>query len=367
MNPELNNAQGTPEPANQTSVGMGPAPTPVPNPLAAPTPTPTPAPEPAPTPSQPTPLPEKKKNKTTLILVIVLVLILVGCGIAAAIMLMPKGGNSGSSSSSNGGSAPTAPDTPVEPEVSEEVELTDQTIITDIKNKLGMMMGVDWKGNYASTPSPLQGDIILLKNGSLSDGQKAFRALANTTETDWVNVPEEQKQAILNDTEYFERIRSNYSINVDEIKNNFWGYTYNAAQVREKYKEIYGEEMAKGSDIEFDGSNSFCYYLKYNSKYDIFFRNGGCGGIANPRGYYINKYTKDDNNAYLYVSAGAVGEDGVYCDIAFFNEKNTAEVCATEDSNPMIDETNYTKFAQYKITFTKADDGKYYFEKAESL
>ena len=381
MNPDLSNAQGAPEPTSP--VGAGPAPTPTPNqnPFITPEPAPmqNPAPAPnfvpaqeptpmAPQPMQTAPLPPKKKNTTTIVLAVILVLLVIGCGVAAAIMFWPKGGNNSGSSSNNGGSTPTTPVTPDEPEVSEEVELTDQTIIADLKTKLGIAMGVSYEGNYANTHNIFQHDMVLLKDGDLNDDQKAFTAIPYENHTKWEEVPEEQKQAILNDSEYFEKIKSGFGISVDEIKNNFYGYTHNAAQVREKYKEIYGKELAKSSDIDISSSSSACGYYRYNSEYDIYFEYAGCGGMGNPRFYYINKYKKDDKNAYLYVSAG-MEENEVYCDVALFDEEKPTEVCTkeTEGNSQMINESNYSKFAQYKITFNKSEDGKYYFEKAESL
>lgn len=381
MNPELD---------NQTPVGAGPAPTPTSSqnpPLAAeptPAPAPTPAPvaEPAPTPapnltstSEPTPvappsmqatgLPEKKKNKTTLILVIVLVLILVGCGVAAAIMLMPKGGNNaGGSSSSNGGSTPTTPVIPVEPVASEEVELTDQTIITDIKAKLSTAMITSFKGDYASTYSILQQDKVLLKEGTISDAEKALSILVKFNGD---SLTEAQKQSILDtDEEYFTK---NPRFEESTLSKEDFGdmtMAYDAAAVREEYKKIYGEELAKEV---IDVTDIFsCGYYGYNAEYDIYFYEAGCGGIGDPRAYYISKYTKDDTNAYVYLSAGTViDEENSYCDVAYFNETDSLELCTNESSEQLIDSSNYTNYAQYKITFAQGTDGNYYLEKAESL
>lgn len=344
MNPELNNT---------TPVGAGPAPTPTPaptpnpNPFTAPAPAPTPV---APQPMQPIAVPPKKSNKTTIILVVILVLVLVACGVAAAIMLWPKGG-----------SEPATPVTPTEPTVSEEVELTDQAVIADINSKLGKAMLVTFENGHARTPSPSDYDVALVKNGTLNDVAKAGTILSGIQGT----APNDgQIQTLLADTEdtYFTKHYTDRTL--EEAKANFGSTTmvYSGATVREEYIKFYGKELSKSSIDATEISNSPCSYWGYNESLDLYYNETGCGGMSDPREYYISKYTKDDNNAYVYISAGMSDGFSVLCDVSLLGAEKTSENCGTEDDGAFLNSTSYTKFTQYKITFEKSEDGKYYLE-----
>lgn len=347
MNPELNNT---------TPVGAGPAPTPTPAPTPNPNPFTAPAPAPAPVapqPMQPIAVPPKKSNKTTIILVVILVLVLVACGVAAAIMLWPKGGSEPAT--------PVTPDTPDEPTVSEEVELTDQTLIADINSKLGKAMLVTFENGHARTPSPSDYDVLLVKNGTLSDTAKASSILTFIQGTE---PTAEQIQTLLAGAEdaYFTKHYPNLTI--ADAKAAFGTETQilSGATAREEYKKFYGKELSKSSIDATEISNSPCSYWGYNEGLDLFYTETGCGGMSDPREYYISKYTKDDDNVYVYISAGMSDGFSILCDVSSLHAEKTTEVCGTEDDGAFLNSTNYTKFTQYKITFEKSEDGKYYLE-----
>ena len=125
----------------------------------------------------------------------------------------------------------------------------------------------------------------------------------------------------------------------------------------------------------------------YNSIYDFYFDAGlGCGGTTPyERFYYKNRYTTDDDHAYVYTSTafmspteGSDEEDvvyNVYCDIAYLKQYKVSEdarICATlntydEVQNFTLDSSNYEQYSNYRFVFDKASDGNYYFNKVEKL
>ena len=389
MNPDSNTFQ----PGNQPATPAPAGPTP-PTPPVAPQTTPA---QPAETVSEPLdriavpssepeipleadgfpvmPEPPKKKNTTRIVLIVILVLAIIGCGVAAAIVLMNpsksggSGGNSGAPTSN-----PDTPDAPDTPDTTEEVALTDETILSDINNKLGILMGVNWENSHAEASGIIFRDVRVLTEGSLEQSEKAFSVLSNMQSG---ILTDEQKQAILKDNdEYFTAI-ANYRADksVENARAEFGNMTvtYNAGPIREEYKKVYGEELPKGATID----SKSCGYFGYNEAFDIYFMESGCGGASTPRYYYANKYTTDDSNVYVYISAGFVSdeESGVklYCNLSEYgNVTANSQVCGeinatnTGSANSITAE-NYQNFSQYRVKFTKNTDGSYYFSSAESL
>lgn len=383
MNPDSNNFQPGNQPA--TPAPAGPTPPTPPTPPATPQTTLTDPINPtiAPTPEPEIPLeadgfpvmpePSKKKNTTRIVLIVILALVIIGCGVAAAIILMnpSKGGNPGGSNGTPT-SNPDIPDTPDEPS-KEEVALTDKTIIDDVNNKLGIMMGVKWENDHAEAGGIIFRDMRVLTEGDLEQSEKAFSALSKVQPG---TLTEEQKQTILKENdEYFTAVaqyRSDKSAENARAEFGTMTVTYDAGTIREEYKKIYGEELPKGATID----PKSCGYFGYNESFDIYFMESGCGGASNPRYYYANQYTTDDSNVYVYISAGFIDGDEtstkVYCNITDYgNYSAESKICGEVDINSapsnMITKENYQNFSQYRVTFTKKSDGNYYFSSAESL
>jgi hypothetical protein len=316
------------------------------------------------------PEPPKKKNTTRIVLIVVLILAIIGCGIAAAIVLMnpPKGGNSGgpNGNPSSSTDTPDTPDSPDEPSA-EEVALTDESIKTDIKEKLSALLSVGWANDsLMDTRSITYDDITLLKEGDLNRDKKALHLTYGLNSSELTG---EQVQYILDtDGDYFTHIATSEDT-VEQAKESFkqWGgMYYNGSSIRDLYKRIYGEEFPKGADIK--DTDFSCGYLGYSEKYDIYYFAGGCGGVGNQRSYYVDKYTTDGTNAYVYIYAGMYELEGkVYCDVAVDPTTLSDKVCADQPSEALIDETNHEKYTPYRIIFTKSEDGNFYFSSAESL
>ncbi len=319
------------------------------------------------------PEPPKKKNTTRIVLIVVLVLVISGCGVAAAIMLMnpSKSGGSGSSSETPT-SNPDTSDTTDEPGTTEEVALTDETILSDINDKLGTLMGVNWENGYAEAGGIIFRDVRVLTEGNLEQSEKAFSVVSNMQSG---ILTDEQKQAILKDNDDYFTAIANYRTDksAENARAEFGSMTitYNAGPIREEYKKVYGEELPKGATID----PKSCGYFGYNEAFDIYFMESGCGGASMPRYYYANKYTTNDNNVYVYVSAGFIDGDEsstkAYCNLSEYgNHTTSSQMCGEVDLNSsanIITAENYQNYSQYRVKFTKKADGSYYFDSAESL
>ncbi len=143
----------------------------------------------------------------------------------------------------------------------------------------------------------------------------------------------------------------------------------NVSEVKAQYKKLFGEEPTELGDY------GHCPTYSYDSTNNVYYKViGGCGGTC---GYvpisYINSYTEDNDNIYVYVS---VGEPMSYSgsDILFINcDVTGSSVCMSGnvrdyiDFDNIINESNYQDFSEYKYTFKKNEDGTFYYDKIERL
>ena len=132
--------------------------------------------------------------------------------------------------------------------------------------------------------------------------------------------------------------------------------------VNKEYFDLFGINIDKNET--FQGS---CATTKYNADRDSFIiRKNGCDAgwgwfVRN----YNYKYTEDNNNAYIYTAIAVysgIEEVTILTDEDLKKEYTTVK--STEDFT--LDETNYQKFAKYKITFKK-DENDYHFVKIEKI
>lgn len=124
--------------------------------------------------------------------------------------------------------------------------------------------------------------------------------------------------------------------------------------VEERYQLLFGEKVN-------NHSIKSCPYFTYDSKNNVYYYSRQCGGTSDGTVYlYKNKFTTKDDNAYVYVNIGyaALADDtSTYGDITRI-EENTLE-------NFSINESNYTKYSEYKYTFKKDSNNNYYFVSVE--
>lgn len=132
------------------------------------------------------------------------------------------------------------------------------------------------------------------------------------------------------------------------------------------YKDLYNTDIPN-PQVELDGCPNI-RYDEQNHKYLIVAR---CGGVSFDKLLTYNyKYTKDDNNAYVYVSTGYSKEDPatqaltIYSDASATNDYKQE----TEHSIFTMDNSNYQDFTKYKLTFSyNKETDNYYFTKIEKI
>ncbi|MBR2708942.1 hypothetical protein IKE98_01255 [Candidatus Saccharibacteria bacterium] len=255
----------------------------------------------------------------------------------------------------------TSQETPPE-ETAEETEITDTYILRDLDEKMAILHNTDETGPLIKKLGVGYGYVSpLYKNGNLSEIAKLAHIFMATV-PDYILTSREIESAIA-EQGYDKDSAQDFSTTVhDGIK----GDTMAA-----KYKDLFGEDLVKGAA----NGEYYCPGAYYNSQYDFYYNPTlGCGGTGPYFGvYYKNKYTTDGEHAYVYVSAGTFNaeDNKTYCDIFEYgvSEQSKPAVCG-EAENPdsfTINESNYQKFAEYRFVFNKADDGTYYFVKAEKL
>lgn len=264
-------------------------------------------------------------------------------------------------------------------DVSEEVDITDPDIIDDLDKKIAILFGTDnTDPTFATSRSIGYNDEVLFHEGDITQTAKIVSIINHTLESRPLS--EEEIVAAIN--------QSGFTGEDEETFRQYFANGYDGDLVAQKYKEIFGEDLVKGQMGEFCGSYA------YNNQYDFYYSDVfGCGGTTPyERFYYKNRYTKDENHAYVYVSTAFMSPEdvnsteefaqekyNVYCDVAYLNSSNTisqvaddAEICATLDNYDealsfTLDASNYEKYSNYRFVFNRSDDGNYYFDKVEKL
>ena len=127
-----------------------------------------------------------------------------------------------------------------------------------------------------------------------------------------------------------------------------------AESVEERYQLLFGEKVS-------NHSLKNCPMYTYDSKNNVYYYSRQCGGTGDGTVYlYKNKFTTKDDNAYVYVNIGyatSADDTSTYGDITKIEEN------ISEDFS--INESNYTKYSEYKYTFKKDSNNNYYFVSVE--
>ena len=264
-----------------------------------------------------------------------------------------------------------------EPTTTEETEITDTLLKKDLDKKIAILFNVD---NTDPTFATGRGigyyDEELFHNGDLSERAKVNSLIRHTLTMKPLN--EQEVLAALAQT--------GYSGDNEKYFRQELAEGVSKDVVIQKYKEVFNKEIIPND------YGSACGGYRYNSQYGFYYDDVlGCGGMTPyERFYYKNRYTTDDNHAYVYTSTAflaptfGTNPEGqntegapyyVYCDIAFLEEpavSEDAKVCATYNSDDearsfTLNESNYKDYSNYRFVFDKGEDDKYYFNKVEKL
>lgn len=317
------------------------------------------------------PIEKPKNHKTPIIILSIILCISVIAACVFAYLYFSN--NSGEGQGEPAGTSQQT--TPPTTEPTEETEITDQSLKDDIDEKIAILLDIEDKSPSLVVRGIGQNDESLFHNGNITESSKVISVISNTLELRPLN--EEEIASAISQTGLSGESESYFRQNLAK------GIDGNV--VVEKYKEIFGEEIAKGPIA------TSCGQYEYDVIHELYYDAGfGCGGTTPYiRLYYKNRYTTDDKHAYVYTSAAFMSRTfetspagttdklpwHVYCDITDLGPTGVADnakECATlqtdeEADSFTLNDSNYEQYAQYRYVFDKADNGVYYFSKVEKL
>lgn len=285
---------------------------------------------------------EKKSNCSKIVIVILVILLLGACAYIAYDKLMVKEDNN----LTNEKKETTKSD--------KETVISDNLLINDLSEKITYLNTARIYTGYEKFNDALNKSIEIdaynfrdIYDKQLSDDDKLDITL-NSLEKNYVNLSVTYENMSDEAKEIFKPYVEAGSINDIAEKQ------ISSDNVEERYQLLFGEKVN-------NHSIKSCPYFTYDSKNNVYYYSRQCGGTSDGTVYlYKNKFTTKDDNAYVYVNIGyaALADDtSTYGDITRI-EENTLE-------NFSINESNYTKYSEYKYTFKKDSNNNYYFVSVE--
>ncbi len=187
-------------------------------------------------------------------------------------------------------------------------------------------------------------------NNELSDEIKLFHVLENLYIEKMDNSP----------------VTTDYDLSIFGNGNEDFVVQIDVSLVEDFYYDLYGNKQINHRDFKELWNCPMAIYDEKNQKYYLA---ASCGGTSNVSlTTYIDKYTEDDDYFHVYIRLGAIegAEDGssitAYTDFA--RKKKYRELTEEEliHGIDIITEDNYKDFSEYKYTFSKKQDGTYYFD-----
>ena len=258
-----------------------------------------------------------------------------------------------------------SPAQPAEPTSDDEVEITDTNLLQELDRKMAILHNTTETGPFLFKRGMGLGYSMVypLYSGEGLSNLARLVHVANSIEGDHI-VNSVEMQAIIDKTGYTNIAKEFERGDMKAIERE---------TLFAKYLDTYGEEFDEESIV----NQRYCPTYYYEPTYDFYYGPiTGCGGTGPYNGlYYKNKYTTDDEHAYVYVSVGTFNEEdyNIYCGLITKDsypsicEESRVPLGYPDDDDYVIDATNYQKYAQYRFVFNKADNGSYYFSKVEKL
>ena len=302
--------------------------------------------------------PPKKKNSGQTIIIIIMILIIVGL---VGYICYDKGIIFESEKEN------TIEKSEIEENKDEEVEINDKLLIKDLSEKVADLNVKSVIADYTviSNPSDSSNKIFnyyfrkdIYENNLTSDTKldivlnsliKEFENLSISYENMETSIQEQFKQYV--ESGNYAQISNVIEKQVSQKK------------VEEKYLSLFGEELTNHRTI------GICPLFSYDSKNSVYYYSRTCGGTTAGYTYlYKNKFTVKGENAYVYVNLGfSDGENNVYDGYPSYdnNGNSTTKLVEKETDNFTINESNYSKYSEYKYTFKKDTTGNYYFVSLE--
>jgi len=154
---------------------------------------------------------------------------------------------------------------------------------------------------------------------------------------------------------------NNTEINKEKITNNNFLKVLNEGIGIENFSQVSVDKVEKNYYDLFGTKPKHqdfgrCPDYFYDETNKVYYVGGSCGGLSGVENLiYINKIVEKGNEYYAYVSYGKNAGD-IY---SSYDQKNVVKKI-TGDEEYKIDETNYDKFSEYKVTFIREDSNYFY-------
>ena len=311
-----------------------------------------------------------KKSRTLIVLIIIFLLALVGAGAVFAYFALnqpttkPAGNNTDNSKTDNGNNNNNngTPVNPVDPTpdtktfTPEGTAITDSEVISKLINKTTILTAGHQGDDTFLIWNGMLNNVIF--NGSLTDGE-SFCNIASAIDA-------EQSRSLTDEEVDTIEQEDNVSLVLYSEKTGIDG-----SAVSDVYKELFGKEPETLAITKDE-----CHRYAYNQTTDVFYNLPVYGG-GDYRGYYnITDLTEDGDKAYVYLQAASVmyglSDRAIYCDVydARIDSLEDVSTCATVTEEPNTSEVVFgttADYTRYRITFTKSEDGDYYFSKVEKI
>ena len=285
---------------------------------------------------------EKNSNGSKVVIVILSLLLLGACAYIAYDKLMVKEDNNQTNEKKETKKS------------DRETVISDNLLINDLSEKVTYLNTAGIAPGYGGFADALNKSIEIpsynfrdIYEKQLSDDDKLDITL-NSLEQKYVNLSITYENMSDEAKEVFKSYIEAGSIN-DVVEKQV-----SAESVEERYQLLFGEKVT-------NHSLKNCPMYTYDSKNNVYYYSRQCGGTGDGTVYlYKNKFTTKDDNAYVYVNIGyatSADDTSTYGDITKIEEN------ISEDFS--INESNYTKYSEYKYTFKKDSNNNYYFVSVE--
>ena len=285
---------------------------------------------------------EKNSNGSKVVIVILSLLLLGACAYIAYDKLMVKEDNNQTNEKKETKKS------------DRETVISDNLLINDLSEKVTYLNTAGIAPGYGGFADALNKSIEIpsynfrdIYEKQLSDDDKLDITL-NSLEQKYVNLSITYENMSDEAKEVFKSYIETGSIN-DVVEKQV-----SAESVEERYQLLFGEKVS-------NHSLKNCPMYTYDSKNNVYYYSRQCGGTGDGTVYlYKNKFTTKDDNAYVYVNIGyatSADDTSTYGDITKIEEN------ISEDFS--INESNYTKYSEYKYTFKKDSNNNYYFVSVE--
>ncbi len=248
-----------------------------------------------------------------------------------------------------------------------EEDITDQSLINDLSKKVSILniyggnstLKSVSNDNYSTDYLTSKSLTILAYESNDSKGNNIYSTI--------LDEKSKLRMVLMNAVEYSEVSIPEKDVQIKEkIGYKALKGQVSASDVEAAYFNLFGEKLVNHASIIVD--NNICPGFYYDEVNKVYFGVPECGGTSFATFLlYKNKFSKKANEAYVYVNIGNtdINKRTVYDDYVSVDNQTVIEKKISKDYK--IDESNHTKFTEYKYTFAKDTTGNYYFSKVEKV